>query len=225
MTDLQPPLTLEAPSPLPTTHILTYITGDATAPRLRRVVFWGLSTMALLHMLAFFYLAWTTEETIRNNWEYYAYTTTGPFAPRSILTIARYAAKQNSFDLLSTLVVAALAVTLLICAKPASRGRRTPALISMAALCPFILAALVAAAMSTGLSLILAFFNRVFDPAPLQGLLIAPPAALIALLTKDLLAYIRWAAKNPMQEKPPTPFLPRADIAPPPTLPQSLEAP
>jgi hypothetical protein len=200
-----------AGSPLPTTHILTYITGDTTAPRLRKVVTRGILLFAFLHALAFVYLAWNTEENIRNSWGGYVYYAAPrlPFAAGATLRdIIVYAIGDNLRDLLLTLLCGAVALTLFLCAKPAGRGRRIPARLAAAALCPFIFAALLTAALSIGLPLTFAFFNKEFDPSPLPWLLLAPLAALTALLTKDLLAYILWAAKNPLTEKPKTPFLP-----------------
>jgi hypothetical protein len=206
-----PPIPAPTPdAPLPHTHILTYITRTDTAPHLRRTIHTSLILLAILHALLAAWLVYHTQQYIRPTL-FGTTTYIGPLGMPPVPWSARLrmAIYQNLPDLLLILLTTLAAAIYLLTANRASHGRPLAATFALAALALSILAALLTAAIAAGVALIMGFLNKGFDPDPLLNLLLAAPAALVALLLKDLAACILWAARNPMFEKPPTPFLPR----------------
>jgi hypothetical protein len=210
MTDMQPPLAAEPLSPLPHAHVLTYITGNNTAPRLRKIVLWGNLFLAVLYTGIFSVAALLCAALFMNSFRIAAYTRGPGGAIISMPLKARLldAFAANLRAILLALLPLVCALTLFLCAGPASRGKRLPARTLIIASLP-LLAALPAASALSFCGAIGSFLDLHPNyPFICVALLIAVLLLLATLLLKDLLAYAAWARKNPVEEKPSTLFLP-----------------
>lgn len=212
MTPGEPPqlLTESAPSPLPRALVLTYITGNTTAPRLRIIVFWGHLVVAAIYAFLFLWAGWFVWNIFSQDMDRIRYTYGPGFAMTLIPAKTRFLRTLHEDFLLLVLppIPLAFTVLLLLCIGPASRGRRGPALAVTLATIPIMGVSALASAFAFCIGLLSAIDPQSHGVA-VPAFLLFPLFLLAVLLLKDLLAYAAWAARNPMEEKPKTSFLPK----------------
>jgi hypothetical protein len=162
-----------------------------------------------LYFLSFGFAAWALTLELLHAFELSYYMMPGPWVGPPPLKDRLLEILQDYYlPLLFTLLPLVCGLILVLCAGPASRGKRLAARTLIVASLPMLATLTIASALT-----FCGAISNFLDLHPSYAficiaLLLAFLLLLATLLLKDLLAYAAWARKNPIEEKPKTPFLP-----------------
>ncbi len=203
-----PAATSPPPAPLPSAHVLSYLTNLNTPTRVRLV---AARCTLLIGLLVFLLnmplLLWAAYDLWRQYRSVRAW-----FGPLS------WSDCYEFFDteLLTLLFLAAfsgIALALALLSLPIRRAHRPACLAAILLLLPVVLVVLGATGSVASLGLFVGLDIGAVHPAPRYEFLLlelfVPIGILLTLLLKDLCGFLRWIAAHPIAEKPPEPFLPQ----------------
>jgi hypothetical protein len=211
----------EPETPLPKAPILSYLSNVSTPTRVRSIAarsgFWiGIVHFAFFVVL-FVLATWDIWSTARDyiRWRRVGW---GLGAAPAVTLRDCYDAlwvRGNYVYIVFLALTLGASLLLTVFSGAIRRGRRVPAVLALIYLVLFTSLTLFIAGVYISLILVIGL-GATSRPQPvvLLWLLLAPVAILIILLLKDLCAFLFWIARNPLIEKPPTPFLPTTSHPP-----------
>jgi hypothetical protein len=207
----------EPETPLPRAPVLGYLSNMSTPTRVRVVAARGVLWVAMvLFLISTVLLVVTARDVWRTAVWLSLWRAAGGGPPA--LTM------RDVFDALvrpANLVHAVISVGSLLppgllipVASPIRRGRRIPAIVALVGLVSMTLLLTLATATTASAILVVGVgWAGHAEPMYLLWLMPAPIAILVILLLGDLGRCLLWIARNPLIEKPPTPFL-RQSVGP-----------
>ncbi|HVS71010.1 MAG TPA: hypothetical protein VHQ47_07135 [Phycisphaerae bacterium] len=197
------------PTPLPTSHVLSYLTTAGTPTRVRQLAALGVAACSWVFLFAFLAAATLSAQDFLFFYHHYPWLWAGsriPLLPALYRFTAHYEF-PGSILLASTF---ALFLATRNAVRPIRRGRPWACFLAAFPLLAAAATALCAAGLLASFAIGALLGLLALSPNP-TFLLLLLPAALLTLATLillDLLRFLSWIARNPYAEKPPTPFLP-----------------